>query len=172
MLSGTMNTTQKIPYDFTPDQPLDGKLNATVVRGDATIEETTPDGLHGFIVSGNTAGDEAEVEWIGDAAQGEPYEEIKEKAIITITAPNATSLGGSIGTPVPKGETTTPPVDPNAPRPDHTLPGDLPGGINDPNRPRPDHTLPGDLPGGGIGGRGNRPSQGLPETPEPKKKTR
>jgi hypothetical protein len=143
MLSGTMNTTQKIPFDFAPDQPLDGKLNATVVRGDCTIEETDEElGLHGFIVSGSTV-EEVEVEWEGDAAPGEPYEAIKEKAIITITAPNATSLGGTIGTPVPKDETTTPPVDPNAPRPDHTLPGDLPG-----NQPHPDQTLPGDLPGG------------------------
>jgi hypothetical protein len=124
MLSGTMNTTQKIPYDFSPDQPLDGKLNATVVSGDATIEETSEDGLHGFIVSGETAGDEARVEWEGDAAPGEEYVSIKETAIITITAPNATSLGGTIGAPVPKDEAT----DPNAPHPDHTLPGDLPGG--------------------------------------------
>jgi hypothetical protein len=146
MLAGTMNTTQKIPFDFAPDAPLDGKLNATVVSGDATIEETSPDGLHGFIVSGETAGDEAHVEWEGDAAPGEEFVSIKESAIITITAPNATSLGGTIGAPVPKGETTTPP-DPNAPHPDHTLPGDLPGGGIDPNRPHPDHTLPGDLPG-------------------------
>lgn len=167
-----MNTTQKIPFDFAPDQPLDGKLNATVLRGDATIEETSPDGLHGFIVSGSTAGDEAEVEWVGDAAQGEPYEEIKEKAIITITAPNATSLGGTIGTPVPKGEVVTPPVDPNAPHPDNTLPGDLI------DRPRPDHTLPGDLPDRADdrphpdqtlpGDLGRRPGQ----NPEPKKKGR
>jgi hypothetical protein len=136
MLAGTMNTTQKIPFDFAPDQPLDGHLNATVVSGDATIEETSPDGLHGFIVSGETAGDEAHVEWEGDADPTSGFSSIKETAIITITAPMATSLGGTIGAPVPKGDATTPPPPEgnwNDPRPDHSLPGD----------PKPDNALPG-----------------------------
>lgn len=101
-LAGTINTTQKIPFDFAPDQPLDGALVATIISGDATIEQTGTDGLHGFVVSGSTAGDTANVEWRGDADPSTGVSELVETAAISITAPNATTLGGTLGAPVPK----------------------------------------------------------------------
>jgi hypothetical protein len=45
--------------------------------------------------------------------------------------------------PEPQPEPEPEPVDPNAPHPDNTLPGDLPP---NPDDPHPDNTLPGDLP--------------------------
>lgn len=101
-LAGTMNTTQKIPFTFAPDQPLDGPITAEVV-GDATVTFDDPiTGLTGFIVSGSTAGADVVVTFSGDAQPGEGVETLQEVATITITAPNATSLGGGLGTPVPK----------------------------------------------------------------------
>lgn len=101
-LAGTMNTTQKIPFTFDPDQPLDGAITATV-EGDATVEFDDPaTGLTGFIVSGSTAGADVVVTFSGDGAPGDPVETLLEVATITITAPNATTLGGVLGVPVPK----------------------------------------------------------------------
>lgn len=97
-----MNTTQKIPFTFEPDQPLDGAITATV-EGDATVEFDDPStGLSGHIVSGTTAGADVVVTFSGDGAPGEPVETLLEVATITITAPNATTLGGVLGSPVPK----------------------------------------------------------------------
>lgn len=101
-LAGSMNTTQKIPFTFEPDQPLDGAITATV-EGDATVEFDDPStGLSGHIVSGTTAGADVVVTFSGDGAPGEPVETLLEVATITITAPNATTLGGVLGSPVPK----------------------------------------------------------------------
>lgn len=101
-LAGTMNTTQKIGFTFAPDQALDGAITAEVV-GDATVEFDDPStGLTGFIVSGSTAGADVVVTFSGDGAPGAPVDTLNEVATITITAPNATSLGGVLGTPVPK----------------------------------------------------------------------
>lgn len=97
-----MNTTQKIPFTFVPDQPLDGAITAEVV-GDATVEFDDPTtGLTGHIVSGSTAGADVVVTFSGDAQPGTGVETIQEVATVTITAPNATTLGGNLGTPVPK----------------------------------------------------------------------
>lgn len=101
-LAGTMNTTQKIPFTFAPDQPLDGAITAEVV-GDATVEFDDPaTGLTGHIVSGSTAGADAVVTFSGDGAPGSEVVTLQEVATITITAPNASTLGGFLGTPVPK----------------------------------------------------------------------
>lgn len=97
-----MNTTQKIPFTFAPDQPLDGAITATV-QGDATVEfDDISTGLSGFIVSGSTAGSDVVVTFSGDAQPGEGVETLEEVATITITTPNATTLGAVLGTPVPK----------------------------------------------------------------------
>lgn len=101
-LAGTMNTTQKIPFTFAPDQPLDGAITAEVV-GDATVEFDDPaTGLTGHIVSGSTAGADAVVTFSGDGAPGSEVVTLQEVVTITITAPNASTLGGVLGTPIPK----------------------------------------------------------------------
>lgn len=101
-LAGTMNTTQKIPFAFTPDQELDGAITAEV-QGDATVEFDDPStGLTGFIVSGSTAGADVVVTFSGDGELGPGLSTVQEVATVTITAPNATTLGGSLGSPVPK----------------------------------------------------------------------
>jgi len=97
-----MNTTQKIPFTFAPDQNLDGAITATV-EGDATVEFDDPStGLSGFIVSGSTAGSDVVVTFSGDGELGPGVTSLEEVATITIVAPNATTLGGVLGTPVPK----------------------------------------------------------------------
>lgn len=97
-----MNTTQKIGFTFAPDQPLDGAITATV-EGDATVEfDDEATGLTGFIVSGGTAGSDVVVTFSADGEQGSGVTTIQEVATITITAPNATTLGGVLGTAVPK----------------------------------------------------------------------
>lgn len=97
-----MNTTQKIPFQFSPDQPIDGAITAEV-QGDATVEFDDPStGLSGHIVSGSTSGADVVVTFSGDAQPGQGVEVIQEVATITIVAPNATTLGGTLGTPVPK----------------------------------------------------------------------
>jgi hypothetical protein len=103
-LAGTMNTTQKMPFTFAPDQPLDGPLTS-VVEGDATVTVDDPEtGLTGFIVSGETAGADVVVTFTGDGELGPGVAHLQEVVTITITAPNATTLGGTLGTPVPKEE--------------------------------------------------------------------
>ena len=101
-LAATINTTQKIPFTFAPDQALDGAITAEV-QGDATVEFDDPTtGLTGFIVSGSTAGSDVIVTFTGDGAPGAEVVTLQEVATITITAPNATTLGATLGTPVPK----------------------------------------------------------------------
>ena len=101
-LAGTMTTAQKIPFTFAPDAPLDGALTAEVT-GDATVTFDDPEtGLTGFIVSGSTAGADVTVTFTGDGAPGAEVATLQEVATISITAPNATTLGGGLGTPVPK----------------------------------------------------------------------
>lgn len=101
-LAGTMTTAQKIPFTFAPDQPLDGVIQAEVVQGDVTVEFDDDTHLTGFIVAGSTAGADAVVSFTGDAQPGEGVDTLVEVATITITAPNATTLGAVLGTPVPK----------------------------------------------------------------------
>lgn len=102
MLAGTMNTTQKIPFTFAPDQSLDGAITAEV-QGDAAVEFDDPTtGLTGFIVSGSTAGSDVVVTFSGDGELGPGVTTVQEVATITIVAPNATTLGGTLGTPVAK----------------------------------------------------------------------
>ena len=96
-----MNTTQKIPFTFAPDQQLDGLIEATV-EGDATVEYDDDTHLTGFIVSGSTAGSDVVVTFSADGELGEGVSTIQEVATISITAPNATTLGATLGTPVPK----------------------------------------------------------------------
>ena len=101
-LAGTMNTTQKIPFTFVPDAALDGAITAEVT-GDATVEFDDPaTGLTGFIVSGSTSGADVTVTFSADGEQGSGVTTVQEVATISITAPNATTLGGGLGTPVPK----------------------------------------------------------------------
>jgi hypothetical protein len=100
-LAGTMNTTQKIPFTFAPDQALDGVIEASV-EGDATVEFDDETHLTGFIVSGSTAGADVVVTFSGDGELGEGVTTLQEVATITITAPNATTLGATLGTPVAK----------------------------------------------------------------------
>ena len=105
-----MNTTQKMPFTFAPDQPLDGAITAEV-QGDATVEFDDPaTGLTGFIVSGSTAGADVVVTFTGDGELGEGVTHVVEVATITIVAPNATTLGGTLGTPVPKEATPPTPT--------------------------------------------------------------
>lgn len=103
-LIGTAKLNQKVPFDFAPDQPLDGKLVATKLSGDGIIQDTDPElGLHGFIRPGpgNIAGDVTIVEFRGDADPSSVIDELVETVEITFTAPNAQTLGGVLGTPVP-----------------------------------------------------------------------
>lgn len=101
-LSGSMTTLEKIPFTFSPDQGLDGAITAEVV-GDATVEfDDATTGLTGFIVSGSTSGADAVVTFSGDGDKSSGVVTIQEVVTITILAPNATTLNGSLGEPVLK----------------------------------------------------------------------
>lgn len=101
-LAGTINTTQKLPFTFAPDQALDGAITSTV-EGDATVEfDDVATGLTGFIVSGSTAGADVVVTFSADGELGDGVTTLQEVATISITAPNATTLGGVLGTAVHK----------------------------------------------------------------------
>lgn len=102
MADASMNTTQKIPFTFAPDQELDGALTFEIT-GDASVTQDDPEtGLTGFIVSGETAGADVTVTFTGDGAKGAPVHTLQQVFVISITAPNATTLGGALGSPVPK----------------------------------------------------------------------
>lgn len=96
-----MNTTQKIPFTFAPDQQLDGVIEATV-EGDAVVDWNDDSHLSGFIVSGSTAGADVVVTFSADGELGDGVSTIQEVATISITAPNATTLGATLGQAVPK----------------------------------------------------------------------
>jgi len=100
-LAGTMTTAEKIPFNFSPDQPLDGVIEATV-EGDAVVDWNDDSHMSGFIVSGSTAGADVVVTFSADGELGDGVSTIQEVATITITAPNATTLGATLGTPVQK----------------------------------------------------------------------
>lgn len=101
-LSGTMTTAQKIPFTFSPDQELDSAITAEVT-GDASVTFDDPDtGLTGFIVSGGTAGADVTVTFSADGEKGSGVTTIQHVFVISITSPNATTLGGVLGQPVAK----------------------------------------------------------------------
>ena len=105
-LAGTMNTTQKMPFTFAPDQQLDGVIEAEIQNGDVTVEWDDETHMSGFIVSGSTAGIDAVVQFSADGELGPGVSTVVEVATISIVAPNATTLGGVLGTPVPKDVST------------------------------------------------------------------
>lgn len=105
MLQATAKLNQKVPYDFKPDEQLDGKLVGTKISGTTGIiqETDTEFGLHGFIRPGpdKIAGDVTVIDFEGDADPSQEFSSIKETIEITWTAANATTLGGVLGAPVP-----------------------------------------------------------------------
>lgn len=104
-MTGQMDTTQKLPYTIAP---ADANGNAREVENfevevlngaDLTVEQT--DATSGFIVSGSTVGS-FQVKFKADAQIGEGEISIEETHDIVITNPQATTLAGTFGTPVPK----------------------------------------------------------------------
>lgn len=107
MLQGTAKLNQKMPFNFSPDQPLDGKLIATKISGDGFVQDTDPTlGLTGFVRPGPNliAGDVTVIEFRGDADPSSEISELVETIEITFTAPNAQTLGGVLGTAVPNDD--------------------------------------------------------------------
>ena len=104
-MTGQLDTTQKIPFQIAPvdanGNPQSVEDFAATVLNDADLTiENTGEGT-GFIVSGATVGS-FQVKFSADAQIGDGVITIEETHDIIVTNPQATSLGGTFGTPVPK----------------------------------------------------------------------
>lgn len=98
MADGTMTILEKTPFTFVPDGKLDRAITSEVT-GDATVTFDDPEtGLTGFIVSGETTG--ADVSATFTSASGGTT--LQKVFTISITDRPATTLGGELGSPVPK----------------------------------------------------------------------
>jgi hypothetical protein len=147
----TLKNTDKIEYTLAPVDAdgnparVDGVPVWAVESGAATVEPAE-DGMSCYLISADEA-DESVIKVTADADLGEGVRSLEATINLTtiVPEPEAIDLGLTPGTAEAKDEET----DPNAPRPDHTLPGDLTPRPDD--QPHPDHTLPGDLPGGRRG---------------------
>lgn len=103
---GQMDLTQKLPFQIAPadasGQTREVEDFKVEVLEDADLTvEMGEDGKSGFIVSGNTTGS-FRVKFSADAQIGEGVVTIEENHDIIVTNPQATSLTGTFGTPVPK----------------------------------------------------------------------
>lgn len=105
MAQGRMSNTEKLPFSISP---VDGAGNPSSVENlvvepldaaDLTVEMT--DATSGFIVSGSTLGD-FKVRFRADARIGDGEVVVEEVHDVTVAVPEATTLGGTFGAPVPK----------------------------------------------------------------------
>lgn len=106
MATGTMNNTQKIHFAI---DPKDANGNPAEVE-DLTVEvlndgdltsEIDADNRGGYIISGTTLGS-FQIKLHADAQIGEGVTALEETHDIVVTNPQATTLGGTFGTPEPK----------------------------------------------------------------------
>ena len=128
-----LTTEQKVKITIAPTTmtgypaTLDGEPVWTVESGDCTVEPEEG-GLSAYILSGDEIG-ESVIKVAADADLDDTeVRTIEDLVTVNVTNAEAANLGLTVGAPEPKetegGEGE---VDPNAPHPDQTLPGDLPG---------------------------------------------
>lgn len=141
----TLKNTDKIEYTLAPVDAegnparVDGVPVWAVESGAATVEPAE-DGMSCFLVSADVA-DESVIKVTADADLGEGVRSLEATINLTtiVPEPEAIDLGLTPGTAEAKDEEA--PVDPDSlPHPDHTLPGDLPGGRRGsvkPGKPQP-----------------------------------
>lgn len=95
-----INNMQQAEVTLNPDHPLDGAPVFTVLDGDSTVIPAA-DGLSAMLRSSDTNG-VTHIEIKGDAQIGGGITEITETIELTVTDPEATTFGLSVGTPSPK----------------------------------------------------------------------
>ena len=104
MASVSMTNTQKVPYTLDP-RDADGNpapienFEVDFQGADLTLEKT--DEKSGFIHSGNTLGT-FPIVFKADARIGDGEVLLTENHDVTVANPEATSLTGTFGSPVPK----------------------------------------------------------------------
>lgn len=105
-VQANLTTEEKVKFSFAPATPsgkpglIDGSVTSEVLSGSATVT-MNPDGMSGFIVSGDTAGD-SEILFSADADTTAGVKTITETVNATVTDPQVTTLGFTLGTPEPK----------------------------------------------------------------------
>lgn len=106
MATGTMTNLQKIPFTIDPKDangtsaPVEDLTGEALNGADLTFE-INPDNLGGFVVSGSTLG-AFQIKIKADAKIGDGVDALEETHDIVVTNPQATTLGGTFGTPVSK----------------------------------------------------------------------
>lgn len=106
MATGSMNNTEKIPFAIAP-KDLNGNpapvetLEGEALNGADLSFEINADNSGGFVVSGSTLG-AFQIKLKADAKIGDGVDALEETHDIIVTNPQATTLGGTFGVPVPK----------------------------------------------------------------------
>lgn len=106
MATGTMNNTQRIPFSIDPKDangvsaPVEDLRVEVLNAGDLT-STINDDNKGGYIVSGSTLGS-FQIKIHADAKIGDGVDALEETHDIVVTNPQATTLGGTFGTPEPK----------------------------------------------------------------------
>lgn len=106
MVLVTITNEQEINVSLAPvtatgqPAPLDGAPTWEVITGESTIV-VAPDGLSAALISADTPGD-TQIVVKADADIGAGMVEISEAITLRVEGAKATSLGLTLGTPVPK----------------------------------------------------------------------
>lgn len=112
MAQGTMTNEEKIVATINPrtaagnPASVDGPVRAENISGDGSVgANLTPLSIE--LVSGTQFGTPAEpffleFDLVADADLGQGVREIRERVSLEIVSPEATILGASLGTPLPK----------------------------------------------------------------------
>lgn len=101
-----LTSEEKVSFQFAPATPkgkpglIDGTITSEVLSGTSSVVMNA-DGMSGFIVSGDTAGD-SEILFSADADTTAGVKTITETVNVTVTDPQVTTLGFTLGTPEPK----------------------------------------------------------------------
>jgi hypothetical protein len=177
--SASMTVTQQMVASI---EAKDTEGNATdpntVVwtSSDETIAVVVPQagGLQASIIAGNVGNCKIVVN-ANATKGGKGARPVLGVLNLTVTSGDVADVAIKTEAPVEQGTAPDQGLPSRPPRPGNALPGSQPGIDNTlPTAPaRPDAGLPGSQPGidaGLPGGKPNRPGQGLPETPEPKRR--
>jgi hypothetical protein len=111
MLEITIKTNQQARLAIAPigkggeAEPLDGKITATILSGSGSVEISDDNKI--LFVPSDTPGP-VDVEFSGDAQEGEGKEVISEQVRFNVQHPNAVTLGVGLAAIEDKGTVATP----------------------------------------------------------------
>lgn len=107
MLEITLDNEQKVKVTLSPvtkggkAAELDEPPTWSVAAGTCTVADVAPDGLSGFIVTGDDPGD-SEIVIAGDADLGDGVVTVSEAITVHVNGALAGNLGVTLGQPEPK----------------------------------------------------------------------